>query len=142
MEIIIFVGIQATGKSEFFKRRFYNSHIRINLDMLKTRNREKILIDACIEAKQSFVVDNTNPTLADRKRYIDMAKSAGFKIIGYYFSSGISEAIKRNGKRAETSKVPVAAICSTHSKLELPAFDEGFGALYYVKIKDNDFVVE
>jgi len=42
MELIIFIGIQATGKSEFYKRRFYNTHIRINLDMLKTRNKEKI----------------------------------------------------------------------------------------------------
>ena len=77
MEIIIFIGIQATGKSEFYKRRFYNTHIRINLDMLKTRNKEKILVEACLEAKQPFVVDNTNPTLADRKKYIDPAKNKG-----------------------------------------------------------------
>ena len=140
MEMIIFTGIQATGKSEFFKRRFYNTHVRINLDMLKTRNKESILVNACLDAKQPFVVDNTNPAAADRKKYIDGAKSKSFKVVGYYFSSGISEAIERNGKRER--KVPVAAICSTHSKLELPAFDEGFDELYYVQIKDNDFVVE
>lgn len=140
MEIIIFTGIQATGKSEFFKRRFYNTHVRINLDMLKTRNRENILVNACLEAKQPIVVDNTNPTVADRKKYIDAAKSKGFKVIGYYFSSGIGEAIERNEKRER--KVPAAAIRSTHSNLELPAFSEGFDELYYVKIEDNDFIVE
>ena len=110
--------------------------------MLKTRNREKILLDACLEAKQPFVVDNTNPTRADRKKYIDMAKSAGFKVIGYYFSSNISKAIERNEKRTGKEKLPVAAIRSTYSKLELPDFDEGFSELYYVQIKDNDFNVE
>ena len=140
MEIIIFIGIQATGKCEFFKRRFYETHIRINLDMLKTRNRENILINACFEAKQPFVVDNTNPMITNRKKYIDIAKSKGFKVIGYYFNSGVGEAIERNDKRKR--KIPVVAIRSTHSKLELPALNEGFDELYYVQIKDNDFIVE
>ncbi len=85
MEIILFMGIQASGKSTFYQEYFSNTHIRINLDMLKTRHREKILLNACLEAKQRFVVDNTNPTVADRKKYITLAKASGFKIIGYYF---------------------------------------------------------
>jgi len=142
MELIIFIGIQATGKSEFYKCWLYNTHIRINLDMLKIRNKEKILVEACFEAKQPFVVDNTNPTLADRKKYIDIAKSKGFKIVEYYFKSGISEAIELNEKRTGKAKVPAAAIRSTYTKLELPVYDEGFDELYYVQIKDNDFTVE
>jgi len=39
MEAIIFIGIQATGKSTFYKDNFFKTHIRINLDMLKTRKR-------------------------------------------------------------------------------------------------------
>ena len=35
--------------------------------MLKTRHRESILIAACIEAKQPFVIDNTNPTPKERE---------------------------------------------------------------------------
>jgi len=35
MEAIIFIGIQATGKSTFFQQRFFATHVRINLDMLK-----------------------------------------------------------------------------------------------------------
>ena len=56
MNMILFIGIQATGKSEFYKRNFYKTHIRINLDMLKTRHRERILIGACLTAKQPFVI--------------------------------------------------------------------------------------
>lgn len=61
MEAILFIGIQASGKTTFYKERFFKTHIRVNLDMLKTRHRESLLLKACIEMKQPFVVDNTNP---------------------------------------------------------------------------------
>jgi len=73
MEAIIFIGIQSTGKSTFFQQRLFASHVRINLDMLKTRNRERILLAACLEAKQPFVSDNTNLTREARAHYISQA---------------------------------------------------------------------
>jgi hypothetical protein len=51
---------------------------------VKTRRREDILLRACIEAQQWFVVDNTNLTIVERAKYIQVAKSAQFKVIGYY----------------------------------------------------------
>src|SRR5215831_19902644 len=86
MQAVIFIGIQASGKSSFYLSRFFRTHIRINLDMLKTRHREDILLRACIEAKQRFVVDNTNPTVESRAKYM-IAKQAGFQMVGYYFQS-------------------------------------------------------
>ena len=65
-EAIIFIGLQASGKSSFYHAKFSHSHMRLNLDMLRTRNREKILLEACLRAKQSFVIDNTNSTLTER----------------------------------------------------------------------------
>lgn len=143
MEAIIFIGIQATGKSTFYKNNFFKTHIRINLDMLKTRNRENIMLEACIKAKQPFVIDNTNPALEDRKKYIDIAKATGFKVIGYYFQSRIDESVLRNERRDKKEFVPLAGIRSTHAKLQMPHIDEGFDELYYVRIEDeNEFVVE
>ena len=55
MEAVIFIGIQATGKSTFYKERFSDTHARINLDMLKTRHREDTLLDACIHTRMSVV---------------------------------------------------------------------------------------
>ena len=37
MEAVIFVGIQGSGKSSYYKERFFRTHFRINLDMLRTR---------------------------------------------------------------------------------------------------------
>jgi predicted kinase len=78
MQAIIFIGIQGAGKSTFYREYFLDTHIRINLDMLKTRHREKLIFQACLDAKQRFVIDNTNPTVEDRKKYIIPAKSQGF----------------------------------------------------------------
>lgn len=137
MEALIFIGIQATGKSTFYKEQFFKSHVRVNLDMLKTRHRERLLLDACIEMKQPFVVDNTNPTKSDRQRYINLAKENQFKIIGYYFSSEISQCMERNKKRPDAEQIPERGIKGTYSKLELPDCSEGFDDLYYVKINQN-----
>ena len=143
MEMIIFVGIQATGKSEFYKQYFYRTHMRLNLDMLKTRNREKLLMEACIEARQPFVIDNTNATAKDRERYIRVVKDAGFRIIGYYFQSSINDALARNANRTGKERVPDTAILGTHKKLELPNYDEGFDELWYVRMSgDMAFTVE
>ncbi len=143
MQAIIFTGIQATGKSTFYKENFINTHVRINLDMLKTRARESIILEACIKAGQSFVVDNTNPAVADRKKYIDMAHGARFKVIGYYFHSDLNEAIKRNKERKGRENVPLPGIRSTHARLEAPTMGEGFDELFYVRMgQDGNFIVD
>jgi len=143
MQAIIFIGIQATGKSTFFKERFFDSFIRINLDLLKTRHREKLLLNVCIESTQKFVVDNTNTTIKDRVGYIEVAKSAGFEVIGYYFESKIKDALERNQLRSEERRIPERGILGTYNKLQLPSYSEGFNKLYYVRIgKEDEFIVE
>jgi predicted kinase len=143
MQAIIFIGIQASGKSTFFQQRFFHSHLRLNLDMLKRRHREQILLRACLDAKQPFVIDNTNATRADRAQYISAAKAAGFSVVGYYFQSKLQDAIARNNQRSGKALIPVKGILATHRKLELPCLDEGFEQLFYVTINDvGEFIVQ
>lgn len=143
MEGIIFVGIQATGKSSFYKENFFRTHVRINLDMLKTRNRENIILDACIEAKQPVVIDNTNVTRKDRIKYINKFKDSHYKIIVYYFKSHIEEAKTRNNSRNNKEKIPLKGILNTYNKLEIPSVEEGVDLLYYISISgEGKFRVE
>lgn len=143
MEAIIFIGAQASGKSTFYHQKFRDSHIRINLDMLKTRHRESILLAACLEMKQPFVVDNTNPTLENRNRYIIAAKNAGFRIIGCYFESKIQELLQRNALRPAPVRIPEQGIRGTYSRLILPSYQEGFDELFYIKsINREEFTIE
>jgi predicted kinase len=99
MEIIIFCGIQASGKTTFYKEHFFKTHMRISLDQLHTRNKEQVFINACFSVQQRFVVDNTNPTKEERSKYIAAAKAHKYKVIGYYFKTNINDAIHRNSKR-------------------------------------------
>ncbi|NOU84259.1 AAA family ATPase [Paenibacillus sp. LMG 31460] len=142
MECVIFVGIQASGKSTFFKERFFNSHIRINMDMLKTRHRENIYLAASFQAKQPFVVDNTNPTIEDRSKYISLAKEHKFRVVGYYFEPDFAESVKRNEVRSGSEKVPEVGIKSIMKRLQTPDFSEGFDTLYRVRTEDGKFYVE
>lgn len=144
MEAVLFIGIPGSGKSTFFQERFFDTHVRINLDMLKTRNREKILFEACLLAKQSFVVDNTNITTAERTRYIPLARRAGFHVVGYYFQSNLEPALRRNQRRSGKALIPAKGVIARYHKLELPDFGEGFDQLYYVRIdpSTSQFVVE
>lgn len=85
MEMILFVGIQASGKSTFYKERYFDTHVRVSMDLLRTRNRERIYMQACLSTQQRFVVDNTNPTRVERAPYIEAAKNAKFRVVGYFF---------------------------------------------------------
>lgn len=135
MEAILFVGIQATGKSSFFRERFFDTHVRINLDMLRTRHRERLLLDACLEGKQPFVVDNTNPTRAERARYVELAHARGFRVIAYFFQSGITGALDRNARRERP--VPPRGVRGSHARLQLPSRDEGLDELWFVRMNDD-----
>ena len=134
MEMVLFIGIPATGKSSFYKERFFLTHVRINRDMLATRHREELLIKACLEGKTKFVVENTNLTRAVRAQYIAVAKNAGFRVVGYYFESPAIDAVNRNKLRPEHERVPGVAIWAANKRLELPAIEEGFDELYRVKM--------
>ncbi|MEO1054203.1 MAG: AAA family ATPase [Bacteroidota bacterium] len=141
MQAIILIGIQATGKSSFYKENFFNSHIRISLDLFNTRNKENQFLEKCFELHASVVIDNTNPRVEDRQRYIKMAKANKYQVVGYYFQSKPKDALARNAKREGKARIPDAGVLSCYSKLELPNYGEGFNELFYVSIEDGDFKV-
>ena len=140
MEAVVFIGLQASGKSSFYKERFFSTHVRISLDLLRTRNRERRLLAVCLETQQPFVIDNTNPTREERAKYIDAAKSANYSVVGYYFRSKAEECLARNQQRMD--QVPDVGILSTAKKLELPTWEAGFNTLKYVRLTEAGFVVE
>ena len=143
MEAVIFIGIQASGKTSFYKERFFGTHMRISLDMLKTRHRERKMIEACLEAKQSFVVDNTNPGPEDRRRYIEPVRAAGFRVVGYCFQSRIEDCKSRNRQRPAGQVVPLPGLLGTYKKMIFPHLAEGFDQLWYVRIDgEGKFAVE
>ncbi len=127
----IMIGIQGSGKSEFCRRHLADVE-RVNLDTLKTRNKEKKMIEDCLARGVDFVIDNTNPTKEDRARYIPAAKAKGYWVVGYFMQSRVQDCIARNNLREGKAVVPAKAIAMTSNRLELPCKEEGFDELYFV----------
>lgn len=142
MEAIVFTGIQGSGKTTFYREHFFHTHVRISLDMLRTRHRERILLEACLLAQQPFVVDNTNVLAAERAVYIEAAKRARFRVLGYFFPSDLRAAIARNKGRSGKQAIPAPGVIGAYKRLEAPTYAEGYDQLYSVRIEGARFVVE
>lgn len=143
MEAVILIGVQGAGKSTFYKNNFFNTHLRISLDLFnKSRHHENEILQTVIQARQAFVVDNTNPTQESRKKYIDQARKAKYKIKAYYFAVGFDEAMQRNLERHGKAVIPEAGLKSVLKVMQKPTFDEGFDEIYFVQTIDNDFIVK
>jgi predicted kinase len=142
MEGILLIGIQASGKTTFYNKYFFNTHIRISNDQLKTKNRERLLLEFCKNMEMSFVIDNTNVTKEVRLKYIKFIKEMNIPVIGYYFKTDLKLALQRNSNRIKNEKVPDIGILSMHKKLQIPSYDEGFNKLYYVDNSENKFNIQ
>jgi hypothetical protein len=120
MEAIVLCGVQGSGKTTLYRDRFAATHEHVSLDVLRSRGREAALVAACLEEGRPFVVDNTNPTAADRARYVEPARAAGFKVVGY---------LVEGGGRSEHVGPHAAAV--TARRFVRPAPEEGFDELWH-----------
>jgi predicted kinase len=144
MELIILIGLQASGKSTFYRTRFAETYEHISKDLLKSsKNKNKNQkqaegIERAFLKQRSVIIDNTNVTVQDRQMLIDIGRRYDATIIGYYFEPDISGSRIRNSQREGKASVPEKAIFITAHKLEPPSYAEGFDILYSVCIgKDS-----
>lgn len=146
IELAIFVGLQAAGKTSFYRNRLSHTHRHVSKDLLRNaRNRQArqlALIEQALAEGASVAVDNTNPRIADRAPLIWLGRDFGAKIIGYCFTATAAECLERNAGREGRNRVPDVAIYATRRILEWPARVEGFDALFQVRLGSDGFVVE
>lgn len=146
MELVIMIGLQASGKSTFAHSRFAAPYQYVSKDLLKNnRNparRQRQLIEEALQQGFSVVVDNTNPTIEERKELIDLGRLYGAEIIGYFFAIQVKQCLERNRAREGKARVPDIAIFATLKKLARPSYAEGFTKLFQVYNKgDQNFEV-
>ena len=126
MEAIVLCGLQGSGKTTLYRDRFVDTHVRVSMDVMRTRAREAAFMALCLETRQPFVVDNTNPTPADRARYVEPARAAGFKAIVYMIDVDPAVAISRRA-----GVVGPASVAATARRFVRPAPEEGFDELWH-----------
>jgi predicted kinase len=144
-ELIVFVGLQASGKSTFFRERFAATHEHVSKDLFRNnRNRNRRqgdLVEAALRSGRPVVVDNTNPGVEDRRPLVELGRRFGAKIVGYHFESGVRECLARNARREGKARVPDVAIFATAKRLVPPSREEGFDELYRVRPDGRVFEV-
>lgn len=141
MELILLIGLQAAGKTTFYRQRIADTYMHISMDLLRNNShparRQAQFIEQALQAGESVVGDNTNPTPAVRAPLIALGKQYGYMIIGYYFPPDVAASLKRNAGREGKATVPPVAIYATRKKLQPPSYTEGFDALYSVRSADD-----
>jgi predicted kinase len=131
MEAVVLCGVQGSGKTSLYFERFVDTHVRVSLDVLRTRAREEALVRLCLDSRQRFVVDNTNATPADRARYVQPARAAGFRTVAYLVEVDVAEALARNAQRPDRRRVHAAGLVGTGRRLQRPTPEEGFDELWH-----------
>jgi predicted kinase len=129
-ELILFVGIQAAGKSTYYAAHFAATHVHVSKDLMKNvRNRDERqqqLIESALAAGRSVVVDNTNPTPLVRAPLIELGRRHGARVIAVFFESVVKDTVARNRLREGKARVPDVAIYVAARRLVKPTLDEGF----------------
>lgn len=141
MEVAILIGLPASGKSTFFRLFLGKTHLHVSKDLMRKRKHKQLyqeqMITRALEAGQSVAVDNTNISEDVRAPLIELARSFGAKVTGYYFESSVKESLKRNSRRAGKARVPDVAVHFFSKRLERPEYREGFDDLFSIRIEGN-----
>jgi predicted kinase len=141
MHLILFTGVPGSGKSTFYQQHFFHSHLRVSLDLLRTRNREAQLLAFCFRTQMELVVDNTNVRAGDRLPYLQMARHHRYRITGYFFEATLEECLHRNAGRTGKSRIDDRGVIAKFRQLQPPSLAEGFDELFRVALRDGQFVV-
>jgi predicted kinase len=135
-ELIIFVGLQASGKSTWYRNHFAATHVHVSKDLMQNaRNREekqREMIEAALARGASVVVDNTNPTPAVRAPLVEIGRRHGARVVAYYFETTVKDAVARNRLREGKARVPDVAIFVTAKKMVPPGSNEGFDEVHVI----------
>jgi predicted kinase len=146
MECVILVGLPGSGKSTFYRERFAATHDHVSKDLMRNarypEKRQQDLITGSLAAGRSVVVDNTNPTRAERARIISLAREQGASVTGYFFDTSARDALRRNRARGGRERVPDVAIFTVRKRLEPPERSEGFDRLSVVRMNEQEKTFE
>jgi bifunctional polynucleotide phosphatase/kinase len=123
-EMVILIGPPASGKSTFTKL-YYPSYIHINRDTEKTDAKCLKKTEDALKKNKSIIIDNTNPSIKSREKYIDLANQYGYSIKIYSFEIDKPTIEHLNYYRTQISKgkiklIPEIAYRMFASKYEEP----------------------
>jgi len=137
LEIVVLVGLQASGKSTWARDRFAATHVIVSKDAFPNAKnkarRQAREIDAALAVRSSVVVDNTNVRVADRAPIVAAALARGARCVAYVFDDSFEACVRRNALREGRACVPEVALRATAKVRVDPTRDEGFDEILWVR---------
>lgn len=144
MSIIkIMCGLPRSGKSTWIERNrdnevvisadelryvVYNQRFWADGEKLMWGIRD-VMLKYFLNQGVNIIIDETNTTKWQRKPIIELAKKAGYVIIGYLLDYAMHECIERTG---EDKELLTPVIERMHEQFEPPTVEEGFDKIHVI----------
>lgn len=136
-ELIIMIGYPASGKSYFCKNYLKPAGYEvINRDTLKSMDKCIAAVRDNLSQKKSCVLDNTNPDIESRKKFIQIAKEFGVQVRCFVMTTTHQHSKHNNVFREMTDskhqKISDIVFNTYKSKFTAPTLKEGFDEIVQV----------
>lgn len=138
-EVIVAVGFPGSGKSTFFQTHILpKGYVYVNRDTLGSWQQCVSACERALKEGRSVAVDNTNPDLESRKRYVDVTRNAGVPCRCFNFTASLEQAKHNNRFRemvpSTTKHVHVNDMVfhSYKNKFVTPSLSEGFSEILQI----------
>ncbi|SNS20105.1 Predicted kinase [Geodermatophilus pulveris] len=124
------VGLQGAGKSTWVRENLAGTHTVVSKDhwpnARRREARQQRVVGELLAAGRSVVVDNTDPTPAERAPLVAAARAAGAGVRAVWLDTPLLVCAARNDAREGRARVPPAGLYGTAARFVPPSTAEGF----------------
>jgi hypothetical protein len=136
-EVAILIGLQASGKTTFYRTALAGTHEHVSKDAFPNARRRQArqlrLVGEALDAGHDVAVDNTNPSAAEWAPLIAVGRERGARVVGYWFPPDLTGSMARNAARDGKTRVPDVGLYDTVKRLRRPRPADGFDELFTVR---------
>ncbi|SNS82526.1 AAA domain-containing protein [Geodermatophilus saharensis] len=131
------VGLQGAGKSTHVREHLAATHAVVSKDhwprARRREARQQRVVAELLAAGRSVVVDNTNPSPAERAALVAAARTAGVPVRAVWVDTPPATCLARNDAREGRARVPLVGVHATRARLLPPSTAEGFDRVDVVR---------
>jgi bifunctional polynucleotide phosphatase/kinase len=130
-EVVVMTGYPGSGKSTLAIEVYGSDPNYVIVHGDEHGSDRKKMVKAArdpLTKGKSIVFDATNPSVAHRAQFVELAKSHGVAAVSVHVDTNMQESMRRNEKREKP--VPKIAYYTYRKNLEEPTLSEGFDNLF------------